>query len=393
MVKLYQDYYPDIANHHIVCNLRGAFSESLVPFGTLGRAGAGASGFRLIFDGGDDVTEILAERTSTSAAAGIIRDQTLSITANQYKGYWVEFTSGTHVGKQYAIASHTADGVFTLLRANITPTTGDKFRIVAPATTISSGSWQFIPAGYSQIVLQRFRVTGSASLLTISTGSTFQISGVVYESSAQWTVVARNFVAAGNPLDPTNPAASLTTKELGLSHLGSGALSIENTNSAQFVSVISKAAININGCDSVTGSRGSHYGGDVTVRRSRATSFLTTAGYPTTTFDVGGLILEAGTDFTMGAGIALNNNPSHAIEVESSKFKFDGVVVGSGNVGAGLYAKKFANIEITNGSTPTLTGTVGDFTFNGTTQSGLWSTVDSGVTFSDPVNFNLIKEV
>ena len=55
-----------------------------------------------------------------------------------------------------------------------------------------------------------------------------------------------------------------------------------------------------------------------------------------------------------------------------------GVVGGSGNTGAGLRGNSGSNVFITDGSTPTITGTVGDISTDGTTEDATWAEIDAG---------------
>jgi hypothetical protein len=53
-------------------------------------------------------------------------------------------------------------------------------------------------------------------------------------------------------------------------------------------------------------------------------------------------------------------------------------VSGTGNTGAGVHAKNNSTVLIADGSPPTLTGTVGNLSFDGTTQASTWAAIDGG---------------
>ena len=76
--------------------------------------------------------------------------------------------------------------------------------------------------------------------------------------------------------------------------------------------------------------------------------------------------------------IDISNCSSHAIELDNSRIDFLGATTGSGNTGAGLYGHSGSKVLITDGSPPTLTGTVGEISSDGITEMAQWSDVDGG---------------
>jgi hypothetical protein len=81
--------------------------------------------------------------------------------------------------------------------------------------------------------------------------------------------------------------------------------------------------------------------------------------------------------------LEINNCTSHAIESINSLVKFNssgaGSVIGVGNAGAGIYAHSGSVVHIDPANPPTITGTVGDISVDGTSQISTWAGVAAGV--------------
>jgi len=67
-------------------------------------------------------------------------------------------------------------------------------------------------------------------------------------------------------------------------------------------------------------------------------------------------------------------------------------VVGSSS-GAGVYAHSGSVVHIKDGAPPTLTGTVGDLSTDGTTQISTWAAIDAGTPVAVLAEMTLAKEV
>jgi hypothetical protein len=117
-------------------------------------------------------------------------------------------------------------------------------------------------------------------------------------------------------------------------------------------------------------------------------------GYATTKLGGGttGLILR-------DSAITINNPDisgcsSHAIELIHSRLIVRGILTGSGNTGAGVYAHTNSVITLKNGSTPTITGTVGDIAISDpTVQESTWAAVDAGTPVAVLAEMTMVKEV
>lgn len=95
----------------------------------------------------------------------------------------------------------------------------------------------------------------------------------------------------------------------------------------------------------------------------------------------------------ISAGIDISNTTGHAIEVQHGYLNMLGAVTGTGNTGAGVYAHSGSIVHIKNGAPPTLTGTVGDLSFDGTTEATEWATVDAGTPAVSSTELSMCKEV
>jgi hypothetical protein len=95
----------------------------------------------------------------------------------------------------------------------------------------------------------------------------------------------------------------------------------------------------------------------------------------------------------MGAAVNISNCSSHAISCTCSKLFLDGIVVGSTNIGAGVYANNMSLVQIKNGSPPTITGTMGDCSTDGANPASTWTIIDGGISYTDLTSLAVIKEV
>jgi hypothetical protein len=118
-------------------------------------------------------------------------------------------------------------------------------------------------------------------------------------------------------------------------------------------------------------------------------------GYATTKLGGGGTVgitLRGCTYWVMGDGVDISDCGSHGIEVIDSLVKV-GAIAGSGNGGAGVYAHSGSVVHIEDGSPPTITGTVGDLSTDGTTEASTWADIDAGTSVADIAEMTMVKEV
>jgi hypothetical protein len=133
------------------------------------------------------------------------------------------------------------------------------------------------------------------------------------------------------------------------------------------------------------------------VHQELSPDFNTLAGFrPVRISNSGGVgLLMRNSSAKMDEGVDISNCSSHAIELEKSLLHMDGVVTGTSNVGAGVYAHLGSMIKIKNGSPPTLTGgaTPGDLSTDGATEASTWAAIDAGTPLADTTEMVVAKEV
>jgi hypothetical protein len=100
------------------------------------------------------------------------------------------------------------------------------------------------------------------------------------------------------------------------------------------------------------------------------------------------------TQMSLAAGVEFSDNAAHGIECNRSLLQMSGVVIGSGNAGAGCYAHGTSTVQIADGSTPTLTGTVGDVAVSDPAVEDItWAEVDAGDRLASAAQHTTVEEV
>jgi hypothetical protein len=122
--------------------------------------------------------------------------------------------------------------------------------------------------------------------------------------------------------------------------------------------------------------------------------FPDSSGYATVSIDsssgVGLLIKDSFVNIKDGS---VSDNASHGIEVLNSRVLLESVG-GSGNGGAGVYAHSGSIVHITDGSPPTLTGTVGDLAVSDpAVEESTWAAIDGGDPVQIAAESTVVKEV
>jgi hypothetical protein len=109
-----------------------------------------------------------------------------------------------------------------------------------------------------------------------------------------------------------------------------------------------------------------------------------TAGHAPTSIDsVTGVGLTAiGSQLLLG-NMAISNCTSHAISLKASTATISAALEGTGNTGAGILAQQGSHVRYPVGTPPTITGTVGDLSVDGTTQVSTWAAITAGTPVAD----------
>lgn len=413
------DLIPNLIRHNTVLHLSGTFTDPGEV--EIDKVLADASYF--IVDGGSDVTVVDdnsgADYTADISSTTSIGLTTAGWTVDEHFGYWVEILSGPAAGQTRAIQGNTASTITPIRDWSVDPTAGATFRIVRPATTVISSAagnhWLRIRTlGAGTFVAQRFSIGGSKPSLTIqgASGAFSYLNHIVHYGTASQGVTAsahQGLCGISYPwfTDPTTFAllSANTASNCGVSVLNSTTvLQVYATNRVWLLGALVHTA-RVENCPMLQlVGYGARIRRGLVAQRSGAlattqgVALATTAGYAATTIEN-----AAGSGLTLIDSYLKTSNPviqnctSHGIEMQGGMLNITGVLAGGTNTGAGLYVTEGAKVKIADGTTPTLTGTVGDISLDGLTEASTWVAIDAGVPIdaSTPGNneFVLVKEV
>lgn len=393
---------PEVLEHNTAVHLSGIFTDpGVINFGRVI-----LNGVYLVIDGGSSVTQSAGPFTATAsdAARKYVDVSGAGWTPDEYAGYWLEVTSGSQIGTFRTIQENTADRITVCRLFAANPGLCD-FRIVRPATTFLSS------AGHCAITFTGFSGSGTVVLQNVFINQVnpgfVTYLNAAYNSGRLWlnrlvfdSVGSYGFglsqtdilVVSNSGFDPDTFAStsntgcgvgmrtgyaycsdvgpvSITTsyfKELRLHRAGMGwALS-----AATMFGGSRSNYVQITGCrPAVIGNQIYNSSGFSPTKISGSSAV--------------GLLVE-NSYCGIGPAVIIESNASHGIEVRGqSTLVLDGAVVGSSNAGAGVYAHTHSAVRTKAGSPPTLTGTLGDCSTDGTTQATTWADVEAGSPVSD----------
>jgi hypothetical protein len=357
----------------------------------------------LIVDGGTALVEIAATQAADVSSVWTIGKSTLGLTTDQYAGYWVEILDGAAAGQIRTIFSHTATTYTVVEKFSVDPGNAN-FRIVRPATTITCSGimkrFTFACDGKGIGVIQGLYFSGS-TITSLQGSGNSRASGCIIDS-------AHGFECSGT-VDLWLVPFRYTGFETFDALLRTGFSVLTNPWVVSFYNI---AALNLSSsvflCDVViTGCRLNGPGG---CRFKSIRMFNTSpmddyysfyyfgSSYHQKTLISGaagvGLRLDNCIIQIDSGGLVVNNCGSHGIELRHSFLEFisPGIVSGSGNAGAGIYVHSNSTVQFPNGQTPTLTGTIGDTTTDGTTEASTWAAIDAGTPVADTDVAGYIRE-
>ncbi len=364
-------------------------------------------------DGGSDLTTVAGPFTSTSASKTSIVDNTQTWTPDQYFGYWVRITSGALSGQVRSIQKHDATTITPVKNFTADPDSGGAvtFDIVRPATKITASSTTRtiriypVGGGVGRVLFQRFFIDGTAIFdVRNPASSQFQMAAVIGDGTVNGQFGFFNFGGIffqNGHVDPDTYAQDLTSA----TSRAVAVAQINNSSSIRFVNGTTYSGSGIlarriefysfRGTTTLFthGSRVKAATGattpiveirDVVSGNLGSSNFANTSGYAVATIDCSGCsgtnagLLIANNSTLRCDNITINDSPSHAIRVDEARLYIQNgaSVVGTGNTGAGLYAYANGMVDVT--GTPTLTGTVGDVSLDGTTQAVTWANLAAG---------------
>lgn len=374
---------PRVIKHDTVVHLNGTFSlsirillSSIVDYGVT-----------LMIDGGSEVTTLAGPYTADIHSSTTVGLSSLTMSTDQYKGYWIKILSGPQAGVLMPVFSNT-ETTFTMI-ATLTGDPGTcSFSIVKPATTLSSTSTKWLYnacSGGGQVKMQRFTI-GNYLYVGNHTASCqwTSLGAMIFEGTTSCGVYssspAGKFVLTDSIYLPTNPSTYDSLNWCGIT-VCSGSISLD----AQTYNILYGIIANTITAKGASFDMG--YGfrvKKITVQRGYTGvngGIAKSTGYQTkidSSPDVG-LIIQDGSDVIIAGAVDISSCTSHGIEVNGSTLRFTGIASGTGNGGAGCYAHNGSRVTIANGSAPTLTGTAGNLAVsNPAAQESTWAAIDSG---------------
>jgi len=366
----------------------------------------------LLIDGGTALTIVDdnggVNYTDDIHSASSIGLTTAGWAVDAYAGYLVEMVSGVCSGQHRMIVANTSTTLTPAQNFSGDPGAGAQFRISRPATTFSASvttsKLGFGNLGQGSYRVQNLYLTGTkAQIITIggtvgtTTSAVPNLSHVI--SNAAWANAA---IFSGGVLAEGERYNNVTfSREYGSAYSNAGfglipsagkitandylSVTLYQTFATQVLLQRGDAfAVNV-------GSRiKSLQVAGVDATNLNAAMISTTAGYATTTLNYLRLVDST---VRIGAGVSVSDSSTHGIEVNHGRVHLDGAVTGTGNTGAGVYAHSGSVVHIKNGAAPTLTGTVGNLSFDGTTEASTWAAIDAGTKAVDLSELSLAKEV
>lgn len=434
---------PDVQAFKVSIHLSGVFDlddssydvyrqsiggDSTIVLSTAGFFTAQGTESRLVVDGGLDLS-VVDDNTGSNYAADadkhsttLIGDDAASWTVDQYVGYVIEVVTGTAAGQRRTVHKNTANSIIPQHPFSTDPGAGAEFRIMKQATTISASVQDTVLRLRGALSLtaywQNFRFDGSKLGLDVNLDTAYinSFMGVMFNHSRA-TVFGQPYstrIVNGSTYssywyyDPDTFEQIIGNDwKLCWSVTGGNDILIYDTG-VNVYSFVSAKYARIVGCKIASLSY-SCFAAGMLLQGSRAT-FLSnendrpvlygTATQPIRVKNAGGVGIEIDSQgpFSIGSndvgGAVIEDCGSHAIEVRGTRLWLWKNVQGTGNSGAGVYAHDDAKIWITDGSPPTLTGTVGDLAIsNPTLEEATWAEIDGGEDAAIMAESTLAKEV
>jgi hypothetical protein len=392
---------PDLILHHVVVHLRGTFTET-GSFAVSGKHTAvkytqpqwpDTRAPALIIDGGPDY-QVVADNggagwavTGGSATEVIVAGTPW--TTDEHGGYIVEVIAGNNVGETRMVHKQTNNTITP--HKDWVDLTGQTIRIVKPATTIDGLSDIVFNDNLGVVIAQRLALVTpwigvNRSTNVAFTGITSEVAsgnGLLLSGPGLFSL-SNEYVAR----DPNNPDTILDPLPIAVSMVGADpTIDLRDWSQVALSGTYFKADTRIRHA-AFLAYRGARFVGEVWLRgtvdySATVGSISSGSGYQPIRFAgsaTSGLLVDNGSVVTVSGAAVFENNTAHGIEVKKgSSLHFEGTApTGSGNTGAGVYAHTKALVTIEDGETPTVTGTVGDVSLDGTTEESTWADIDAG---------------
>lgn len=395
------DLVPFLVKHNTAVHLAGTFTSDS---GYLSRAVEKAA--YLVVDGGNAHTSVAGPWTADIHSASSIGLTTAGWSVDAYEGYMMEVVDGTCAGQTRTIHGNTATTITPNRNFSADPGTAS-FRVARPTTEIAGGTLTVRNFGESQIWVQNLYTSGAAVIGSFgsSSGGVSTFTHIVLNSSSTKALQAEQGATgidyrkrATTASWSLGAAATDSCAGVGSIHV-SGGITAHVLASLTSFSVVTKNLFVGNGGvmpNFAFGSRANSFtvGGSRLLAKDGSALITTSANFATTKFGGGAIGIKLySAAVRIGAGVDVSGCSSHGIEANNSYLWLDGAVTGTGNTGAGVYAHSGSVVHIKDGAAPTLTGTVGDLSFDGTTQASTWAAIDGGTPAALAAEVSMAKQV
>ena len=352
-----------------------------------------------IVDGGSDLTVIDdntgANYTATASSVLSLTDAAASWDVGNLDGYWCKVLSGPAADQIRLIHKNTADTITLSYKYSVDPGVGATFAIYRPTTEINGGDSsnpnviRVSKTGSGSLYIQNLYFSGNYAYLYLYNVELVYLKAIVSDATYTSCLCYDGnllFMGSTSITDPDTFVVDSTYKCLGVSQ--------RNINSSYHISSSGYVLCYNSYLRDLTFNQTQlvylYYGvrikgGILTLNGNNKVYFLpSTSSYSSCEIDgssgVGvdstnsNLLLPSTTNQPI-----IQNCASHGISLKSSTLELQDGIDGTGNVGAGIYACRNSQIIVSAGiTTPTLTGTVGDISVDGTTEAITWADVMEG---------------
>jgi hypothetical protein len=355
--------------HDIAFHARGAFNENsnlIIPI-----SGKHRKVIFDFFDNGNNETIVVAEQTSTSVTTDTLTKTGAGWTVNAYRGEWVKITDGAQAGNYRQIRSNTSD---TMTFCNsISGLSGTpKFKIVRSSCQIN-GNVNFYNSGNATCVIQGLDSNGG--FIGLYGGGHYKTIGWTLRSSGWSEFEQINSISDGYYINPDTLVENSLIR-LGI-HCDDDYFYFYDLNVFNFDFGITGLGIDSDGVNYGVSNK-TEFTRAVTCARNRFLRFLDIVVTGEVTAGTGFTFVEGGKCQLDKASVS--NKSSHGIAVRDGFLYLgnSGGISGSGNTGAGLFADHGSRVVLHDSLTPTITGTVGEVSVDGTTQKSTWAAINGG---------------
>jgi hypothetical protein len=370
------DALPYAILHNSTLHIRGTFTDQ--PF----NAGKYvAPGVVFVIDHADGHTVLESGTTTSGSTGAFVEDTTKSWTNNQWYGYWIKLTSGDHVGKLMVVRENDSD-TLTAARTYVPNVgAGVSYEIVEPRTTYTSTGTMTMQfngfTGGGDVWIQHAKIDGSILVEVQNNQVRMILTAIQLHQTGTELMHARKsnleLEFAGVVMNTDTYSSEFgSVINLGVSQIETSVIRVDSSWFQLQGSMLRNIAVT--GCMLGTWTGFRVLGGAFTLTDVRGVGtglgFQTFGGLGF--IDIDGVELNlVNSSLYVDQLAVIRNSPAHGIEAVKSYLVMGGNVQGTGNTLFGVYARDLSLVE-TPGAAPTVTGSSGDLTLDGSTPI-LWA--------------------